>query len=318
MPATASGRDVHLDVPLSNLAIKAFQGSGDFIAQKVFPIVNVNKQNNKYYITDKDTWLSTPDTKRAPKTAPKRVEFKVSSDGYFCDNYSLAAENSKEDLSNAEAAIRVRQNSVKVVTDMLLRDYEIRVANKITTAANLGSGVALTGTNKWNDFVNSSPMSDVTTAQATIRKVTGLMANTGIMDEDTFAIVRRHPELLDMFKYTMGGQLSGDQIKSVFNLKNLWIPSGVKNVANEGQTASIVNIWGNNFVLAVVNPGTSLETQTLGLSIRWQPAGVPAAMQVSRYDDPDPGKKVEVVESGYYQDEKIVAADLGYAITGTL
>ena len=36
---TVSGRDAHLDVPLTNIAIKAFQGADDFIATKLFPPV---------------------------------------------------------------------------------------------------------------------------------------------------------------------------------------------------------------------------------------------------------------------------------------
>ena len=41
-------------------------------------------------------------------------------------------------------------------------------------------------------------------------------------------------------------------------------------------------------------------------------------MQASVYMDPDPGKKSEIVEVGYYQDEKIVARDLAYLIGATL
>jgi hypothetical protein len=86
----------------------------------------------------------------------------------------------------------------------------------------------------------------------------------------------------------------------------------IKNNAVEGQAASITNVWGNNALLCYVAPGVGLETATLGLQIRWTPEGIPAPFQVFRYDDPDPGKKVEVVEVGYYQDEKIVAKNLGY------
>ena len=70
----------HIDVPLSNLAVKAFDGGGDFIAGVLFPAVPVGKQSDGYYIIDKDTWLRVPDTKRAPKTAANRIDWKVSTD----------------------------------------------------------------------------------------------------------------------------------------------------------------------------------------------------------------------------------------------
>lgn len=313
-----TGRSLHIDTPLSNLAIKAFQGSGNFIAQALFPIVPVGKQSDKYYTIDKDSWLLLPNTRRAPKTSPRRIEFKVSSDSYFADNYALAGENSLEDLDNADNAVQLRQNTVNVVTDGLLRDYEDRVARAVTSGTNLGSYVSLSGTNKWSNFVNSDPLSDVTTARAFIRQRTGLDANTLVIDNDTAAVIRRHPALLELYKYTSGGQITMQQLKDAFDVQTILIGEGIKNMAKEGATASIVNIWGNNVILAHVEKAISLQTATFGLSFRWTPAGIPAPMQVSRYNDPDPGKKVEVIETGYYQDEKIVASALAYGILSTL
>lgn len=318
MPASASGRDAHLDVPLSNLAIKAFAGTQDYIAQRLFPIVPVDKRSDKYYIIDKDSWLRIGYSKRAPKTSPRRLNFKVSSDSYFAENYALAGDNAKEDLANADTAIRLRQNTTDFVTNMLLRDYEDRVARKVTSGTNLGSYVALTGTAKWNDYTNSDPLSDISTGHAFIRQNTGMKANTLVIDEDTIAVVRRHPVLLDLFKYTAGGMITEAQLREVFDISNVLIGRGIKNDALEGATASITNIWGNNVILCYVQPGVSLETATAGLTFRWTPAGLPLPMQTMRYEDPDPGKKVEIVEVGMYQDEKIVARELMYGVLSTL
>lgn len=316
--ATASGRDAHIDTPLSNMAIRAFQGSANYIAQALLPIVSVSKQSDKYFTIDKDSWLHVPNTRRSPKTAPRRIEYKISSDSYFCENYALAGENAKEDLANSDVAIMLRENTVNLVTDGLLRDYEVRVANLVSSGTNLGSAAILTGTAKWSDYVNSDPIADITTGHAFIRLQTGLTANTMVIDKDTLAILRRHPLLLDLYKYTSGGQLKLDQIKDAFDVQNVLIGEGIKNMALEGAAASIVNIWGNNVILARVIPGVSLQTQTFGLSFRWTPEGFPAPMATRRYDDPDIGKGVEIVDVGYFQDEKITAASLAYGILGTL
>src|SRR3990167_10986316 len=95
-----TGIDIHHDRPLEALAIKAFQGSEGFIAQKLFPVVPVGKQSDRYYIISRDEWMRVNDTKRAPKTKANRIEFAVSSNGYFADNYSLAGDNALEDLDN--------------------------------------------------------------------------------------------------------------------------------------------------------------------------------------------------------------------------
>lgn len=315
---TPVGRDAHHDAILTNLAIAAFASADGFIGQSVFPSVPVGKESDRFFIIDPDSWLLVPDTRRARKTKPKRIEFKVSSDAYFADNYALSGENAFEDLANADMSIQLRENTTAIVLDGLLRDLEVRIANIVTSATNLGSGVALTGAAKWSDYSGSDPVADVTTGHATIRAKTGLTANTAIIDYDTMMTLRRHPLMLDMYKYTQGGEVTDAQIAAVFKVQQILIGNGIKNNAVEGATRSITNIWGNNCILARITPPTGLKTATLGLGFRWRPDGIPSDMQAVRYNDPDPGKKVEVIEAGYYQDEKIVASDLGYAITGTL
>ena len=318
MANTPVGKDAHHDVPLANVAIRAFQSTEDFIAQQVSPVVPVKDQNGKYYVIDPDAWLRIPNTMRAPMTSPNEIEFQVSSDGYFCDNWALKTKNSLEDLANADMAIMLRENSAKLVTEAVMRDYENRVASMVTSGTNLGSYVSLSGTAKWTDYVNSDPISDVQTGHAFVRGKTGIVPNTLVLDFDTIQIVKKHPVLLDMFKYTQGGMLTKDQLKSVFEVENILVGKGVKNNAHYGATASITNIWGNNAILAHVKPGMSRETVTFSLSYRWKPAGLPLPMQAFRYRDPDPGKSAEIVQVGMYQDEKIVAKDLSYGILATL
>ena len=315
-----TGRGLHIDVPLSNLAVKAFDsGMEGFIADKVFPITPVAKQSDIYYTITKEAFLRQHDTRRAPKGMANRIEFDVSSAKYYADEYALGTDTALQDLDNADSAIMLRENNNMLILQGLARDKEIRVANTVTSISNVGSGAALTGGDKWNDYVGSDPVADVTTAHAFIRQNTGIVANTGIIDEDTLAILKRNPAILDMYKYTSGGELTNAQIMEVFKIKTLLVGSGIKENAIEGGTSSITNIWGNNFVLAHIKPPTGLKTATFGLGMRWSPSGFPSAMQVTRQRFAGAGtRNIEVQEAAYFSDERIVAADLAYAITGTL
>ena len=314
-----TARDVHIDVPLSNIAVEAFR-QGEFVGPMLFPIVPVGKQSDVYYTINKDTWLRLPQsTYRQPKTAPRRVEFDVSSDTYFAHNYALAGENAHEVLANADNALSLRQRTARKVVGDLMLDMEVRIANKVTSISNIGSGVLLTGTAKWSNYSASDPVSDITTGHAFIRSQTGVIPNTLLMDWDTYQIARRHPVMLDMFKYTQGGLLNDAELKEVFSVERILISKAIRNTAKEGATGVIANVWGNNALLCHVDPAApSLQTVTFGLGFRWNSADLPTPMQARVYDDPDPGKKVELTEVGYYQDEKIVAAQLAYLVGNTL
>lgn len=320
---TPTGADAHHDVPLSSMAVTAFANSdAQFVGDQLFPQVGTAKQSDKYYVIHKDAFLALPTQSalRAKKTAARKVEFTISSASYFCDNYALANENALEDLANADQAIMLRENSVNLVSMMLRRSQESRIAALVTTAANLGSGTTLTGGRKWNDFVNSDPLGDVTTAHAFIRQQTGLTANTGVIDWDTLQILKRHPGLLEMgYRYNQNGALTVDNIRELFQLQRLLVAGGVQNNANIGQTSSITNIWGNVFLLAHTQPAVGMQTMTLGLRFEWTPPEFGTSMQVKRAVESGAGKRnVEIVEVGHFQDARIVAPELGYLISSTL
>lgn len=308
----------HIDTPLSNFALKAFQSSEDFVAQRVFPVFDVVKESDLYYKVDPNSWLLAPVTDRARKTAPNVGEWKVDSEGYRCRNFAWSTSIAKEDLANADAALQLRENSAMYVTETLLRGLEIRVANQVTSISNVGSGVALTGTAKWGDYAGSDPISDVTTAHAFIRSRTGIVPNTMVVDYDTYQVARFHPLIRDFSKMQSSGPVPDSVLRDVFRVDNILIGRGIKNNALENATASLTNIWGNNALLCYVQRPTGLRTATFGLSFRWTPEGLPAPMVVQRADDPDPKIGAEWIWGSYYQDEKVVARDLAYLISGTL
>ena len=158
----------------------------------------------------------------------------------------------------------------------------------------------------------------MTTGHAFIRQNTGLVANTALLDFDTYQTVRRHPVLLDMYKYTQGGLVNDAELREVFKVQKLLVANCIRNAALENATASMVNIWGNNFLLCHVAPSTGMRTATFGLQFRWLNPELPAPWAVRVYDDPDPGKKCEITEAGYYSTEKVIARELAYLVNATL
>lgn len=320
MASTLVGRDAHHDRPLSQFAVQAFQSGRDqFVAQNLFPIVNVTHQNDRYYTIDKGSWLSINDTRRSRSSPANRVEWRVSSDQYYADNYALAVETPIEDLENADAVLRARRSSTNFAVEQLMRDLEDRVASKVTSIDNVGSGATLSGNDKWTATESADIHGQVSSAQAFIQSNTGLEANVMVVDWESFQLMRRNSRLLELFRYTSGGQLGGDQLRELFNVDRIIVGRGVKNVAEESDTTSMQSIWGSNAVLAHVNPNVQdMRATTFGLGLRWRPQGVPTDMQVMRSREDMAGSRhVEIIEAGYYQDEKIVAPELAYAITAT-
>lgn len=317
MPTAAT---VHVDHLLSDKAVAAFASGGDgYIADKMFPAVQVANRSDLYATIDRDSWLRNFDAVRAEGGRSKRIEFKQSSEGYVTKNYALSTEIPLEALANANTAFQVREHNMAMPVDGLLRAQEIRVANRVTSATNIGSAATLAGGNKWSDPVNSNPLGDINSGSAFIRSRTGLRPNMGFCDADTFAILQRHPQMLDLYKYTEGGLVPKNSIAAAFQLDDIHVGDGIVNDNAEDGTASFSNIWGNNFILAHVEPGMTMKTRTFGLRFQWTNPLLAAPMAVKRDQFTKAGEEhVEVVEVMHYQDEKVVARDLSYGILSTL
>lgn len=327
--STLTGNSGHIDVALSNYAVMAFDtGVDGMIGNLICPAVPVSRQSDKYHILEPRAFFTDEANaaRRAPRTEAARVEFQTSSDQFFCDNYALASEFGLEEKANLDAVLAANLGMMrtKVVTDKLVRAQEIRIANILTSISNIGSGVVLTGTSKWSDAVNSDPVGDVDSGMAFIQAKTGIIANTLAMDWNTAQVLRRHPTLLDMYKYTKGGTVTMDEMAMAFSVDRILLAKAIKENRKEGvATSSMTNIWGNNAILLYVPPGNTANFDQPAAAVtrfQWADNGIyPANFGVltATFDLAGQAHK-DVYEAGHFQAEKVTAKNFAYAITGTL
>lgn len=313
----ATGRDLHIDTPLTNMVI-GFEPQG-FIVQDIFPAVDVTKQSDKYYKWTKGDFFRIPNTLRSPKTKGRTIEFNVSSDSYFCDNYALVNEESYEDMANADQILASREKRVRGLKNSLYLDWENRVASTISSGSNVGSFTTLSGTSQWSDYANSDPVNDIETGKESIRSTTGLMANLMIIPQKVLTKLVHHPDILDRIKYVQQGVVTQANLAAVFGVDRILVGKTIKNTGSEGLADTFTDVWGTNVVLAHVTAGPDPDgtDPSLGYSFRWTNPilGTPWAAEV--WDDPN-GGNYENRRVQYYQDEKLTATELGYVIASAI
>lgn len=314
----ATGRNLHVDTPLSNLFVAAFETQGDFVAAQLFPTVPVGKQSDRYYVLKKENWLKLHTTYRAPRTRANRIEFDISSGSFFCDNYALGAEIALEDLANADTALSIRQSNIALVTRGLLADWENRAAVIATTSGNhVAAPVRNTsGPAAWDSVLSADLIEQLGAGHDAIFASTGLRANTLVLDYQSYMYAKRNQRLASRFQYRNNGpvHVSDPQMLESFMVDKLLIARSQKNTANL-PAGSTTSIWGPTALLCRTEPGLSLMTATYGLSMRWTAPelGIPLAVTTD-VEDGAGKRKIEILEAGLYQDEKIIASDLGYFI----
>lgn len=300
---------VHIDAALTNLSV-AYRNA-HFIADAVAPVVGVRKQSDKYFVLDADRerFRSTDDT-RAPGAEANEVDFAVSSDSYFCEDHALEAVITDEERDNADPAIQPDIDKTEFLTDKILLNKEIALANQIATNASLPNET-LSGTDQWDDYDNSDPVQEVESQKGTILAAVQQLPNTLVLPYQVYAQVRMHPKVLERVANSHTGAVSEAVLADVFDVERVLVPRGLKNTAAPGQTASLSHIWGKNAFLCYVPARPGLKTVAFTTTFQWSAA--PGSLnghlvEVWREER----RKADMVRVQRYYDQKIVATGAVY------
>jgi hypothetical protein len=311
---------VHLDQPLTNLTLAYAQDQSNFIADKVFPVVGVQRQSDKYYIYDRDNMNRTGDVKAlAPRTEVQRIGMSVSNDSFYADVYGLGMDFDEQTLANEDAALDIRAAGAQTLVNRLMIHREEQFASTFFGAGIWGTDN--TPSNLWSDYTNSTPIKDVTNARRTMQlKSGGFKPNTMVVGKEVRDILVNHPDILARLNggatVTNTALITDAKLAEIFEVENFLVMEAVKNTSVEGVAESNAFIGGDNALLVYTPSSAGLMTPAAGLTFAWNniPNVNNLGISVESFSD-DALKRQQVAEHIQVKmayDMKVVGSDLGY------
>lgn len=320
--------DVHVNRPLTNISIAYIQRAQDFIADKVFPIVPVMKQSDRYFSYDKGYWFKTQARKRAPATESAGSGFHIdNTPNYFCDVYAVHKDIDDQIRANADQPLDLDRDGTLFVTQQMLLRREISFVSKYM-AANTWKGFLVSGnaqdfapgTNgkgQW-DLSTSNPLADIDFLKQSVKSQTGFLANTLVVSNDVFFALRNNANVLDRIKYTQRGIISEELLASLFGVEKFLVASVVQDTSPEGEQDSLGYLTQNTALLVYANPAPSILQPSGGYIFSWQGlfgAGAQGnRIMTFRMEQ----LKSDRVEGEMAYDMHLVGADLGVFLTSVL
>jgi hypothetical protein len=305
---------------LTNLTLAFAQDQSNFIADKVFPVVGVERQSDKFYIYDRDNMNRTGDVKAlAPRTEVNRIGMSISNSSYYTDVFGLGMDFDQQTLANEDAALDIRSAGAQTLATRLMIHREEQFAANFFAASIWGS--ESTPSNLWSDYTNSTPIQDVTNARRTMQlKSGGFKPNTMVVGKEVRDILINHPKILARLN---GGStvsnpalITDAKLAEIFEVENFYIMEAVKNDSVEGVAESNSFIGGKHALLVHGPKGAGLMTPAAGLTFAWN--NVPGAnnlgITVESFSD-DALKRQQVAEHIQVKmayDMQVTGADLGY------
>jgi len=316
--------DVHVNRPLTNISIAYIQRAQDFIADKVFPIVPVLKQSDRYFIYDQGYWFQTQAQVRAPATESAGSGFDLdNTPTYFADVWAVHKDVDDQTRANADQPLDLDRDATLFVTQQLLLRREIQFVKKYMQTG-IWQGYLVSGSptdfqpnvngDGYWDSTTSNPMADIDFLKQEIKSQTGFLPNTLVVSNDVFFALRNNPTVLDRIKYTQRGVVSEELLASLFGVEKFLVSSVISNTAPETvppNTGTYSYLTQNTFLLVYANPAPSILQPTGGYIFSWQGlfgAGAQGnRIMVFRMEQ----LKADRVEGEMSFDMKLVGANLG-------
>ena len=311
---------VHIDQPLSNLTLAYVQEQTNFVADKVFPVVGVQRQSDKYYIYDRANMNRSGDVKKlAPRTEVNRIGMAISNAAYYADVYGIGMDFDEQTIANEDAMLEVRAAGAQTLINRVLIEREEQFASSFFSAGVWTTDV--TPSNLWSDYTNSTPISDVTAGRRTMQlKSGGFKPNTMVIGKEVRDVLINHPDILARLNggatVTNTALITDAKLAEIFEVENLYVMEAVKNGAVEGLAESNAFIGGKNCLLVHTPSSAGLMTPAAGLTFAWNniPSVNNLGITVESFSD-DALKRQQVAEHIQVKmayDMKVVGADLGY------
>lgn len=313
------GRDLHIDVPLSNYVIG--RRPPGYIADQLVPVLPVAKRSNLYFKRNyKENIVWTPNlTAMAEGTKAREVFFSVSSDTYYARKYGLGTYWVTEDEVNADDVIQFDRDSAELVTDRLLIDYEMRVAALSGVSTNVFTTTHVA--TAWSNGTGARPFDDMSDQIEAFRAQNTLRPNVAVIPEQIMTKVRRSDQVRDMLFGDRGGVPTNDQIANLLNIGKILVPETFVNTNGPAETlagsGSLSPAWGNKVLLAYVSPAPGRMVDTWVQAFRWtNPAlGVPFGIRRHPYDTKRMRQDIDAI---YYQTEKVISPELCFVVDSVI
>jgi hypothetical protein len=313
MPSQTVG-NVHVNVPLSNLARLYRPDINGFIADQVCPYIDVAFESNLYYLFDQGPFFATDvDDLVGDREEPREVEYSHSTDSYVCQRRELAWTISDRERKNADSQLNLERNKQVGTLGRLLLKREARVAallRKTTNSGGLTSGANAAA--DWGTAGTTTIESDILTGREAVRQLIGIEPNVIVIPVHVASMMNKNSQIRDWLKYNVfqtGVNPLSERfplLPDVFFGMRVLVPNALQNTAVEGQTATYSDVWSNHVRLIYVTQGPAIETPSTSYTFRSETL----VTRQERVGKP----RVDWYAVGQTIVEKVVAPDAGYEI----
>jgi len=311
--------DSHIDAILTNISVAYMQKQENFIADKVFPVIPVDKKSDKYFVYTKNDWFRDEAQRRADATESAGSGYNLTTGTYAADVWAFHKDVGDQTLANSDAPLNPLREASEFVTHRLLLRKELQfVSDFFTTGvwADDVTGVASSPSSgqtiQWSNYTTSDPINDIEAGKAEILGNTGQEGNTLVLGYETFRQLKNHPDLVDRIKYTSSQTITTDMLAAMFDIPRVMVAKAVKATNKEGASDAFSFAYGKGALLCHVASNPGVLTPSAGYTFNWTGVSGGLGANIGTSSFRMESIKATRVEAEMAFDNKVIGSDLGY------
>ena len=238
------------DVMLTKYARLLGPTLGSFIADDIFPSVDVPTKTGKFYNVDGGFASASPGHDMViadGQASPLRISTSVSKvDGWEVDANGLGVQISKTSEAYAQGnGLNLRQANVAVLARECMINRERAAASIAFSTAVFATRTAGLGGADQFDNAASDPISTAQSARDAIIKSSGEAPDTAIMGYEVYKALRQHPLILEYCSRTSSrvGLLTNEDLARALDVETIYVGKAVGNTSEEGLAPDNQYIW---------------------------------------------------------------------------
>ena len=301
MPPSAQA--THVDALLTDFSRR--YRNQEYVGDQILPVRPVTRYSDKFARYKKESTFRIADTTTGFRSEAKHVSWETDTDTYSVVPHALTDYVTDREKANADPAYDLELDTTEYLTDQILLAREYEIATLLTTVGNWGTQYAtLVGNDQWDSgHANATPVADIRAAISACV----IRPNTMLVGQPVWDVLVEDATLMDKIKYSQTGILTEALIASVFGLDKVVIGKAMGYISG-----TLTNLWGDNVILAHVEP-PRLKSIQLGLTFSMTSTHV-----VRKWPEPKVGGGSIQIEVDYDYQPKLVCTDVGYLIRDIL
>lgn len=313
-------QQIHIDRPLTNISVAYMQSADVFIADKVFPVIGVQKQSDTYFVYNRDDYFRDEAAERAKGTESAGGDYDVEqAPPYYARIYAYHQDVTEQDRVNADDPLKPNQDATEFVSHKLLLKRENIWAQKYfqpgiwaTEIQGVSSNPSAGQTLQF-DQASSDPVKFIKNQATRMIERTGYKPNTLVLSPYAYDALVEHPDIIDRVKYTQTGIATRQLLATLFEVNNVYVPYAIQNTQAKGKQGQYSFVMGKHALLCYVEPNPGLKKPSAGYTFAWTGLKGAGAFgnRIVRIPMPWLGMDTERIEGEMAFDMKVVGADLG-------